>query len=152
MEGRVPLQAKDENGRSKMRLKDIYAMHPEHAEYHYSEFSGRVGSLRTTLASRNDRAEEDQNHFSAYVIAHPASAFTHKGYIQWQGSEAQELLLLDMEANLHETMGKQDLYGSRSEYYLNFPLALFRDKLYQEVRTAKYLHTCNVRGKLHKAS
>jgi hypothetical protein len=39
MEGRVPLEAKDENGESTMPLVDIYAMHPEHAAYHYSKFS-----------------------------------------------------------------------------------------------------------------
>jgi hypothetical protein len=69
-----------------------------------------------------------------------------------QGSEAQELLKQDMEARLHETLGKEELFDLRSEYYLNFPLSVFRDKIYQEVRTAKYLHTIKERGKLHQAS
>jgi hypothetical protein len=32
-EGWVPLHAKDDNGKSTMKLKDIYDMHPEYAEY-----------------------------------------------------------------------------------------------------------------------
>ncbi len=152
MEGTVPLQAKDENGEPTMPLKGISAMHPEHAEYHYSKFSGRLSSLRKTIADLNDRAEEDHRDFAAYVSNHPSSSFSHHGYIQWQGSEAQELLKQDMEARLHETRGKEELFDSRSEYYLNFPHSVFRDKIYQEVRTAKYLYTIKERGKLHQAS
>ena len=58
----------------------------------------------------------------------------------------------DIAENLHVTMVKQGLYGLRPEYYENFPLKDFRDKIYQEVRTTKYLHTINVKGKRHKAS
>jgi hypothetical protein len=69
-----------------------------------------------------------------YVIAsHDISLFSHKGYVQWQGSDAQELLLLDIETNKHVTMRKRDLYGSRPEYYNHFPLKAFRDFLNQEV-------------------
>jgi hypothetical protein len=58
-----------------------------------------------------------------------------------------------MEAKLHETLGQQEeLFDSRSEYYLNFPLSVFRDKIYQEVQTAKYLHTIKERDKLQQAS
>jgi hypothetical protein len=57
MEGRVPLEAKDENGESMMALVDIYAVHPEHAEYHYLKFSRQLSSVRKTLEELNDRAE-----------------------------------------------------------------------------------------------
>jgi hypothetical protein len=72
--------------------------------------------------------------------------------IQWQGSDAQELLQQDMEKGVHKKMGKKDLWGSRKEYYENFPLDIFRSKVYQETRTAKYVYTLNIKGKQHKAS
>ena len=72
--------------------------------------------------------------------------------MQWQGSEAQELAKNNISENSHVTMGKQGFYGLRPEYYENFPLKDFRDKIYQEVRTTKYLHTINVKGKRHKIS
>ena len=53
----------------------------------------------------------------------------------------------DLEAKVHETMSIFELYGSRPEYYQNFPLDAFRDKVNQEIRTSKYLYTLKVRGK-----
>ncbi len=67
-------------------------------------------------------------------------------------SEAQRLLKLDIEAGKHTEMSKTDLHESKIEYYENYPLDAFRDKIYQELRTAKYLHTCRERGVLHVAS
>jgi hypothetical protein len=36
---------------------------------------------------------------------------------------------------------------TRPAYYDEFPLNAFREKISQEIRTAKYLHTLKVRGK-----
>jgi len=145
LEGRVPL----EGGRqTTMKLRQVYELRPEFAEYMYSKFSSRLSSLRTTISECNDRAARDQEAFDNFVANHPeTSLFSHHGYIQWQGSEAQKLLKEDLENNLHETMEKKDLFRSRPEYYENFPLNVFRDKVYQEIRTAKYLHTTAVKGK-----
>jgi hypothetical protein len=78
--------------------------------------------------------------------------FRIKDIFNGKVSEAQELLGEDMEGGLHERLGKKELWGSRPEYYESFPLTAIRDKIYQEIRTAKYLHTCLVKGKLHKSS
>ena len=149
---RVPSDATDENGTSTMQLKDIYLMHTEDTDYHYSKFSGRVASIRTTINDRNIRKEEDEQLFAECLSNHPGSVFSHKGFIQWQGSEAQELAKEDIAENLHLTMGKKALHGFRPEHYENFPLKDFRDKIRQEVRTAKWRHTLKVKGKQHKAS
>lgn len=146
-EGRVPLEAKDENGKTQMDLKDIYAMHPEYKEYDYSKFSSRVSSLRKTIKELKDRAAVDLELFNNFKANHPPSLFSHKGYEQWQGSRAQIRLLKDIEAKKHITLGKKELWSSHEDYYENFPLHVFRDKLYQEIRTAKYLHTIDVKGR-----
>ena len=83
---------------------------------------------------------------------HEVSLFSHNGYDQWQGSNAQQLLILCLENNTLVTMRKGDLHGSRSEYYDSFPLKDFRDFLGQEVGTAKWRHTLEVKGKQFKAS
>jgi hypothetical protein len=111
-----------------------------------------LSSVRSTIKERNNHAGEDERHFAECLNDHPGSAFPHKGFMQWQGSEAKELAKNDIAENLHVKMGKHGLYHLRLEYYENFPLKDFRDKIYQEVRTAKYLHTINVKGKHHKAS
>lgn len=148
LEGRVPLEARDANNRSTKPLKEIYGLHPELQEYFYKNFSRRLASLRKTIKEEKVRQALDQEAFDNYIQNHPSrSLLSKQGFIQWQGSEAQQRLLEDIAANLHTAMSKADLYGSRSEYYENFPLQVFRDKLKQEIRTAKYLHTLNVKGK-----
>jgi hypothetical protein len=152
VEGEVPPDATDADGQSTMQLKEIYVMHPEFAEYDYEKFSRRLSSLRQIIKKFESRSRDDQEAFENFKNHHPPSLYSHKGYIQWQGSEAQELLLQDMEDKKHETMGKEELYREQREYYKQFPLHVFRDKIYQEQRTEKYLHTCRVMGKLHKSS
>ena len=53
---------------------------------------------------------------------------------------------------LVERMSKIELWRSRPEYQGEFPLKEFRDKMYQEKGTAKYLHTLRVKGKQFKSS
>ena len=98
------------------------------------------------------RATRDRLLFENYISNHEPSHFSHKGYPEWQGSEAQKLLLEDIEAGLHEDLEKITLWESRPEYCEAFPLEVFRDKIAQEVRAAKYLHTLKVKGKQFRAS
>ena len=150
--GKVPLEALDAHNKSTMPLKVIYKMREEYRLYHYSKFSGRLSTLRATVKSANSRAQSDLQAFEVFKANHPPSAYTSKGYEQWQGSSAQEQLLEDLEKKLHITMGKKSLWGYRPVHYENYELDLFRDKMNQEIRTAKYLYTLKVKGKQHKSS
>jgi hypothetical protein len=152
VDGNIPRQAVDEHGRSTMRLEDIFQMHPEYKLYDREKLSSRLSNLRKMFDECMLRAEIDQEAFEKYRQNHQPSLFSHKGYPEWQGSEAQRLLKLDIEAGKHTQMSKTDLHESNIEYYENFPLDVFRDKVYQEIRTGKYLYTCLERGKLHVAS
>jgi hypothetical protein len=49
VEGEVPPDATDADGRSTMQLSVIYLMHPEFAEYDYEKFSSRLSSLRAAI-------------------------------------------------------------------------------------------------------
>lgn len=132
-----------------MPLKEIYALHPtEFGKYKYSKFSSRLSSLRKTIKERNERATLDQEAFDNYVARHPVSSFSHKGYVQWQGSDAQKKFLELMDAGeLPIGFGKAAVYDKHPVFFTNFSLAVFRDKVYQELGTAKYLHTLEIRGK-----
>lgn len=74
-EGLVPLEAKDENGKSTMKLSDIYGMHPEYADYHYDKFSSRLSSLRKTVKDRIERQRLDQEAFENYRANHAVKKF-----------------------------------------------------------------------------
>ena len=152
LKGIVPIKATDEQNKSTGKLQDIYRMHPEYAEYDYKKFSARLSNIQKSVASTQKRSESDRNALVKYIQNHSVSTVSHKGYAEWQDSIAQSLLLEDIESNLQVTMGTERLYHSRPEYYEEFPLSAFRDKIKQELRTAKYYHTLRVKGKQHKSS
>ena len=65
-EGLVPLHAKDKDGKTIMKLKDIYEMHPEYAEYDYSKFSSRVSGIRKIIQDCVGRAAVDLEAFNNF--------------------------------------------------------------------------------------
>jgi hypothetical protein len=129
MAGLVPLEApKDDDGQfTEPALCEIYAMQPEYAYYDVEKFLGRLSLLRKTIKEANTRAKDYEEAFNNYKQNHQPSAFSHKGCINWQGSDAQVLLLEDIEAGKLEQLGKKELWGKRPEYYECFPLPAFRD-------------------------
>jgi hypothetical protein len=149
MDGVVPL-IDDPN----MDAEQIFFMHDEYGEYDPDKFASRLKTLRDAIRVANTRADDDLEALETYKELHKdkVSLFSHYGYSEFQGSEAQRLLQRDIADGLHQSMGKKELYTSRPEYFNEYPLNVFRDRIYQELRTAKYLHTCKVKGKLHKSS
>jgi hypothetical protein len=141
----VPLEAKDEYNRPTLPLKDIYLMHPEYARWRYDRFGSRLATIRKSVRENDKRSDYDRQLFEKYVTAHPISLYSHHGYIQWQGSEAQAQLKEDLENNLHRILGPKQLWSSNFVYYHDFPLSVFREKIAQEERTAKYLFTTKIR-------
>ena len=125
LRGDVPLESKYADNTSTMKLKDIYMMHPEYAEYKYEKFSGRLSSLRKTISVNQKRADDDQDAFDLFVQNNPISYYSQKGYIQWQGSESQRLLREDLRLGRVERNRKKELWMSRSAYHDKFPLKEF---------------------------
>ena len=150
LDGTVPLN--DKNFET-MSLEDIYSIDPELSLYDFKKFKSRLNRLRDKVLFLNKRADDDLAAFGNYKKNHKPSLFSHKGYIQWQGSSAQEYLWEDLDAFMNDpNMKPKDLWMSRPEYMNEFPLDAFRDKIKQEIRTAKYLRTLRERGQEHRAS
>jgi hypothetical protein len=71
---------------------------------------------------------------AAAAISHDRSIYPKEdanetGTVRWEGSEAERLLRLDMDAGKHESMAPRLLYEERSEYK-EFPLQTFRGHIY----------------------
>ena len=133
-----------------MPLEDIYFLHEEFANYSFDRFGGRLKRLQKSN-ELNDRAQDDLEAFENFKGNHNPSLFPHKGYAPWQGLTAQELLWDDLEAYMNDPSKKpKDLWMSRQEYHDEFPLDAFRDKIKQEIRTAKYLRTIKARAEGQK--
>jgi hypothetical protein len=144
-----------------MTAEEIFIQRPEFAAYDIDKFRSRLTTVRKQIKERNDRAAEDKKAFDIFISNHEVALYSRKGYIEWQGSESQKLAIKDLEEGLHNLTikggrnvkgGFRMFYESRPEYYEEFEFNYFSDRIRQEIKTKKYLHTLKVRGKLHKAS
>ena len=77
----------------------------------------------------NKQALADEDAFQSYVGNYQPVYFSHKWYIQWQGSDAQEKLKKNLEQGLLKLMAKMSLYELQPEYYENFSLSQFCDRV-----------------------
>ena len=127
-------------------LEEIYLFNIEFQNYSFERFGARLAYIRADIKRNKNRATEDLAAFLRYKENNEVSLYSRKGYGQWQGSSAQECLLKDMLEGLHISNKPKALWESRAEYYEQYPLDAFRDKISQEVRTAKYLRTLKMKG------
>jgi hypothetical protein len=150
MDGVIPLK---DTSFKVMSLEYVYSIDPEFALYDFKKFKDRVNRIRKKILELDKRAEDDLAAFKNYKDNHEPSILSHKGYVQWQGSSAQEFLWEDLDAYIKDPgMKPKDLWQTCPEHRKEFPLKTFADKIKQEIRTAKYLHTLKERGKERRSS
>jgi hypothetical protein len=148
--GQIP---EDQEDTTTMSLDEVYYFDEEFCKYSYEKFAGRLKALRAKVKEVIRRVEQDLAAFKNYTANHQPSLYSHKGYIQWQGLSAQELLWDDLGSYRNNPETKPyDLWMSRPEYRDEFPLHAFRSKLEQEIRTEKYMRSLEQRGVEYRAS
>lgn len=106
-------------------------------DYKELTFASKLLYLRNRLEERGNRASED-----AEALAHDRAIFPPimedtKGRPVWAGSKAQELLRKDLKDGLYPQLKPKQLFEKREEYYKDFDLDFFRNKIYQEIKAAK---------------
>ena len=133
---------------------DVYMMHQEYAAYNFDNFPSRIKGIQKIIKKNLERADDDQASFDKFCENNPVSQSSHYGYIQWQGSDAQKLVKKDIKNGVISSYTKEKYkypkmayWLTKEEFYDEFPLQAFRDKIRQEIRTSKYEHTLKVRGK-----
>ena len=109
-------------------------------------FRRRLLDVRKKFVAGKSRAEDDLKSFMIAKKNHPAPLQNHRGEPQWNGSDAQRLLRLDMDASKHIGIQPMELWKSQPEFKL-FHLTTFRDHLHQEIQTRKYLLTLKAQEK-----
>lgn len=121
--------------------REIFLTRPEYKMYGFKNFYSRLSSLRAQLDSSNSQASNDSKAFAKYVKNYPPKDLSCRGYPHWEGSKAQTQLKLDVDNGLHTnphvTPMKMWTDQDKPEYR-DFPQAVFRGHLYQEIRTRKY--------------
>lgn len=139
--GVVPLEVD-----SAMPTQTIFTSRPEYAPYGYKNFSSRLSGLRKIVARDKTRADKDAEAFANFKANNIIHTHNPRGYPEWDGSKAHKQLEDDIDNDLHELMDPYELWCLR-EVYDPFPLKVFRDHIYQIIKTRKYLHTLEVKGK-----
>lgn len=100
------------------------------------KFGNRLSRLRQQIRVKLARANED-----ALALAHDRMIFPRPstdpgGYPRWKGSRAQKLLIEDLKAEKHKEKRPMVLQLDRPEYQA-FPIGVFRNKIYKELRKLK---------------
>lgn len=101
-------------------------------------FKSRLIGMRKIVKEGLERAAADEAALKHDRLICPRPLLNARGEPHWEGSDAQTLLEIDVEAGVHQTfISPEDFYRSRMQYQ-SFPLTVFRGHIYQEVKTQKW--------------
>jgi hypothetical protein len=128
-DGTIPLAGGD--------MAAIYAPRPNFAKYDESMFQDRLEALHGILRKALDRKRDDKLAFDQFVKHNAVSYMTHAGLPQWKDSAARKLAVV-------ENLGFREMYKRHKKANKNFLFEYWRDRVKQEIGTAKYLHTLKI--------
>lgn len=136
---RVPLNWK----RGQLTAKQLFEQrYKDRAEFKIADFGDakkfatRLSRLRGQMRMKYELAEDDAIALAHDRYIYPVPTTTAHGYPRWRGSEARTLLRRDLIAGKHKRMRPMVLHDTRPEYR-EFPLKVFRDHIYKELRKMK---------------
>jgi hypothetical protein len=114
----------------------VYLMHDDYATYEKRKFKQYLKHSLKTLNQYARSASFANNAVAHAQMNHPRGAVTEQGYPFWDTSPARILLTQDIGNGLHDRMKPSELWNTRNEYK-EFPLAVFRQHIYQEKNRIK---------------
>ena len=99
-----------------MKPRVVFAMHPELYSEYKKGFGSNYRNLQEAIAKEQAHADQDRNFIEHDLALHPPAPFDGRGHPRWCGSEAERLLMQDIQDGVHKTMKPADLVQSRPEY------------------------------------
>ena len=148
---------RDDDG-NQLLLENILEM--DERFHLYPSFASYLKKVRETVDCRQLKADRDQAAINQHLEKHPPSqtdapridiSGNFVVYPKWQGSEAKNLLLQDIifliENDLFNDVKPKTLWLLRYEYK-EYPLKVFREHIYQAIRTSKQINYNNHRKEL----
>lgn len=141
VEGRVPVEPTGNDLKPKQLFEQRYQHLPEFQLEDYSDlklFGSRLRGLRKAISLQYERAETDRLAFYNDRRIHPQPTFNDmRGYPSWNGHAAQRRLRHDIEMGKHKRMSPIQLWQTQPIIYQVFPLKVFRNHIYSELRRRK---------------
>jgi len=113
-----------------------------------TNFTNRLRTVKNDSIKKMKRAEVDKKNLAAFRAKHPIDPMNARGLgeLRWEGSVAEkflkedidQILKMDDEAEIGKRLKPSVFHASRPEFSV-FQLKTFRDHIYQEKRTRKFL-------------
>lgn len=131
MDGIVPI---NETIKDPEKLyNELYAELPEFEDFPYDKklFATRLKSLQATVSKLQGSAKLDIAAFARDRAIFPLQTHAPNGRKNWEGSEADRWLKVDMNSGLHEHMAPSELYATRTCYSDGFSLRRFTKRIDQ---------------------
>jgi hypothetical protein len=113
--------------------EEIRREEPLFRQYDSKLFKSNLMRLVETVREDQGRGQWDQDALNKEKLKYPINAILIQGYPRWNISSAKNLLEEDLKAQKHVGVLPRDLRVTRQEY-IDFPLHIFRHRLYAEVR------------------
>ena len=114
--------------------QEVYKMRPEYKPYVYERFRDNLRALRAKIKEEQELAAFDMAALAHDLAIYPTPDASPHGYPRWAGSEAERKLKLAITEGTHKDMTPLHLHQSEPEFD-EFPLRVFRNHLYQELRS-----------------
>ena len=116
-----------------MKPKDVWMMKEVFREVKYENFRNNFARMKKTIREHKSRAVIDEAGFRHDMELYELAKDTEGC---WDGSEAQQLLAIDMVRGRHTSMKPKLLWSQRPEYQ-QFSLEKFRGHIHQELRSQR---------------
>jgi hypothetical protein len=115
-----------------------YNRRPEFQEFEFRTFRDRLRDYQKKKAEKGLRAYSERQEMHDDLRNHVPQTHDHRGIPRWEGSEAQRLLAIDVEAGTDRSMTPLELWRTKPAYQA-FDKDVFRGHIYQERRRQKFL-------------
>jgi hypothetical protein len=113
--------------------EEIRREEPLFRQYNSKLFNSNLMRLVETVREDQGRGQWDQDALNKEKLKYPINTILIQGYPRWNISSAKKLLEEDLKAKKHVGVLPRDLRVTRQDY-IDFPLRIFRHRLYAEVR------------------
>lgn len=120
-----------------MGPEEVAELRWEYERVPFKNFKVNLNRLRKDLDNKSDLATNDDFAVAHDRRLHPVSINPPGfSYPRWNGSEAERLLKIEVDNGSHARMPPRALHKTEGAYQC-FPIGIFRNHIYQEVRSRR---------------
>ena len=112
-------------------------MRPKYQRYKYNNFRNNLRKLRNDIAEDRATAIVEATAVAKHRTKYPPQS--NRSWPRWPGHLAKHLLRMNIDEEKHKIQTPAELHTSRPEFR-DFPLKVFRDHIYKELKAQKQNH------------